>query len=149
MSELTEALFHRHVQRGEVVVSSGAPAEEGWAVGVLVAEQLPSEDSWLRLALLCGEGPAAARLVDDLRQVVDEPIRFRVPRDAPMIAGHEELFRAAGFVTPDWELHILARPMDEDHPIPPADPRRVVLADQPRANLTTPHWRGPGAQATD
>lgn len=49
-----------------------------------------------------------------------------------MISGHEERFRALGFVTPDWELHILARPMDADHPIPPPDPSRVVLADPPR-----------------
>jgi hypothetical protein len=55
-----------------------------------------------------------------------------------MIAGHEELFRHAGFVTPDWELHILARPMDADHPLRPIDRRRLVLADPPRPSLVAP-----------
>lgn len=46
-------------------------------------------------------------------------------------AGHEDAFHSAGFVTPDWELRILARPMDAGQPIPEADPARVVLDDPP------------------
>lgn len=140
MAELTEALFRRHVERGEVVVRRQRGAGGGWAVAILVGEQLPSEDSALRLSLLCGEGASAAALADEMRRVVDHPIRFRVPAGAPMIIEHEDAFRAAGFVTRDWEMHILARPMDADHPIPPADPARVVLADQPQRSLIPLQW---------
>ena len=131
MAELTETLFRRHVQRGEVVVSREAVGGGGWAVAILVSVHLASEDSALRLAVLTGDGVAAAALADQIRRVVDQPLRFRVPADAPMISGHEAAFRAAGFVTRDWEMHILARPMDRDHPIPAADPARVILAETP------------------
>ncbi|MEO6349701.1 MAG: hypothetical protein ABIP53_03530 [Candidatus Limnocylindrales bacterium] len=133
LQELTFGAFNRHVARGEVV------ADGNEAVAILVNEQLPSEDSALRLALLCGSGPAAAELVDRIHHVINEPFRFRVPADAPMISGHEQQFRDAGFVTPDWELHLLARPMDDDHPIPEANPGHVVLADSPRP-IIPPPW---------
>lgn len=133
MQELTEALFHRHVQRGEVMVRRSA-------VAILINEQMPGEDSSLRLALFVGEGAAAAQLVDEVRRLAGESIRFRVPKGAPMIAGYEELFRRIGFVTPAWELHILARPMDADHPIPEPDQTRVILADPPQASLVPPSW---------
>lgn len=83
-------------------------------------------------------GPGAAGLVDETRHLAGESIRFRVAENAPLIAGHEDLFRAAGFATPDWEMHILARPMNASHPIPPANPTRVVLADQPQPSLVPP-----------
>lgn len=140
MAELTEPLFRRHVERGEVLAGRAAQGGNGWAVAILVSEQLASEDSSLRLALLCGDGPAAAVLADQIRRVTDQPIRFGVPADAPMISGHEEAFREAGFVTRDWEMHILARAMDVDHPIPAVDPARVVLAEPPVADLLPPSW---------
>lgn len=139
MAELTQALFRRHVERGEVVVNREASAQDGWAVAILVGEQLPSEDSALRLALLVGDGPASAALADQIRRIVDQPIRFRVPVDAPMIDGHEDRFRAAGFVTRDWEMHILARPMDADHPVPEAHHSRLALATLPEA-VQPPRW---------
>lgn len=132
MSELTEELFRRHVERGEVVVAREGSSGGAFAVAVLIGEQLPSEDSSLRLALLCGDGAAAAALVDQIHTTVADQIRFRIPTDAPMISGHEDEFAAGGFVTPaDWELHILGRQMDAGHPIPAVDPARLVLAEQP------------------
>jgi hypothetical protein len=133
MQELTFNGFSRHVARGEVI------ADGDGAVAILVGEQLPSEDSALRLALLCGDGPAAAELVGRMHQVIGQPFRFRVPVDAPMVYGHEQLFRDAGFVMPEWELHLLARPMEAGQPIPGADPSRVILGDAP-APLTPPRW---------
>lgn len=139
LAALTEPLFRRHFERGEVLQSRGPVAGSGWAVAILVGEQLPSEDSGLRLALLSGEGAAAAALADKIRTVVEQPVRFRVAVDAPMVDGHEDAFRAAGFVTRDWEMHILARPMDAGHPIPGADPARVVLAEVPDL-VEAPRW---------
>lgn len=139
MAELTEALFRRHVERAEVVVNRERVAGGGWAVAILVGAQLPSEDSTLRLALLAGEGAAAAALADKIRRIVEHSIRFRVPADTPMISGHENAFRNAGFVTRDRELHILARPMDTNHPIPEPDPRRLLL-DPPEPGLRPPTW---------
>lgn len=139
MAELTEALFRRHIERGEVIVGREPAAAGAGELAILVGEQLASEDSALRLALLMGDGMDAAALVDQIRSVVEQPVHFRVPVDAPMIKGHEEAFRAAGFVTRDWEMHILARPMDDDHPIAFADPGRVVLADRPH-RVRAPRW---------
>lgn len=136
LQELTEEMFRRHVERGEVIGGERA-------VAILVGEQLPAEDASVRLALLTGDGGAAAELADTMHRLTDEPMRFRVPADAPMIAGHQERFHDAGFVTPDWELHILARSMDEGHPIPDADPARVVLAEPPD-RLIPPAWPAPG-----
>ncbi|MEX2546180.1 MAG: hypothetical protein WD830_00130 [Chloroflexota bacterium] len=139
MAELTEAAFRRHVERGEVVVSREPVADGGWAIAILVGEQLPSEDSALRLALLCGDGPSAAALADEIRRLAGHSIRFRVPAEAPMITGHEKRFREAGFVTRDWEMHLLARQMHDGQPIPAADPARLVLADTP-ARIEPPRW---------
>ncbi|HUR17181.1 MAG TPA: GNAT family N-acetyltransferase [Candidatus Limnocylindrales bacterium] len=134
LQELTPELFHRHMMRGEVI------ADGHEAVAILVGEQLPAEDSSLRLATLVGRGPAAAELAGRMRRVIGYPFRFRVPVESPMIAGHEQLFRNEGFVTPEWELHVLARPMeDPEQPIPADDPRRVVLAEPPDA-LEPPRW---------
>ena len=140
MAELTEALFRRHLERGEVIVSRDPSPQEGWAIAILVSEQLASEDLSVRLAVLTGDGPGAVVLADQIRRVSDQAIRFRVPTDAPMIKGHEEAFAAAGFVTRDWEMHILARSMDGDHPIPDVDPRHVVLAEPPAPGLVPPRW---------
>lgn len=140
MQELTEPLFGRHIERTEVLVSRGGNGGDGWALAIVLREQLPGEDSSMRLAVLAGDASAAAGLADQLRRLAGESIRFRVPEGAPLIDGHEELFRRVGFVTPDWELHILARPMDSDHPIPEPDPTRVILADPPQPTLVPPRW---------
>ena len=137
LAELTESLFERHVERGEVFV---AREGDGWALAILVKEQLPSEDSALRLSLLVGDGPAAAHMAGRIHQLTGEALRYRVPTDAPLVAGHEAAFNAVGFYSPgDWEMHILAREMTSENPIPDADPARVVLADAPEP-LTAPTW---------
>jgi hypothetical protein len=134
LQELTPEMLHRHMIRGEVI------ADGDEAVAILVGEQLPSEDSSLRLAALVGTGPAAAELAGRMRTEIGEPFRFRVPADAPMITGHEQLFRDQGFVTPEWELHLLERPMDPaTHPIPPLDPSRVILVEGPDP-IVAPRW---------
>ena len=134
MQELTSEMFHRHAVRGEVI------SDGNGAVAILVGEQLPSEDSALRLATLIGDGPAAASLADRMRRTIGEGFRFRVPTDAALIKGHEQLFRDAGFVTPEWELHVLARPMDDaENPIPEPDPARVALVDEP-SPIQPPRW---------
>jgi GNAT superfamily N-acetyltransferase len=133
LQELTVELLHRHALRGEVIAYGDN------AAAILVSEQLPSEDSALRLALLVGDGSAAAELITRMHAAIGQPFKFRVPVDAPMINGHDALFKAAGFVTPEWELHLLAREMDSDHPLPAADPGRVVLADAP-APVVPPRW---------
>jgi hypothetical protein len=143
MAELTESLFLRHVERGEVFVlrsESGGPGASGWALAILVDEQLPSEDSALRLSLLVGDGPAALLMVERIHDLTGDVLRYRVPTDAPLVSGHEPEFNAAGFYSPgDWEMHILARDMSDDHPIPAADPARVILSDAPEP-LTPPRW---------
>lgn len=141
MQELTQPSFAAHAARGEVIRHE-VGAE--WAVAIMVGDQLPSEDSALRLAILCGTGAGAAELVDRARRTIGADVRFRVPAGAPMVAGHEQRFSAAGFVTPDWELHILARPMDPaTHPVPAIDAARVVLADPPE-RISYPVWPPPG-----
>jgi hypothetical protein len=141
MAELTHELFHRHVERGEVFVARhGGARGDDWALTILVGEQLPSEDSFVRLSVLVGDGTAAVGLVDQIRQLTAEPIRYRVPPHAPLVAGHEDAFHARGFVSPDdWEMHILARVMSARQAIPAADPARVFLEDAPD-RLTPPTW---------
>jgi hypothetical protein len=140
MAELTESLFRRHVERGEVFLARDVDTDTGWALSILVAEQLPSEDSALRLSLLVGDGPATASMVDEIRRLTNEVLRLRIPTDAPLIAGHEDAFKSVGFVSPDdWEMHILARKMTKNQPIPAANPARVVLAEAPE-RLTPPTW---------
>lgn len=139
MQELNQEAFRGHLQRGEVLVGKAPPQEsDAVAVAILVREQMPAEDSALRLALLAGDGSAAVRLADQARQLAAETIRFRLPDRAPLLAGHEEDFAAAGFVTPDWELHVLERPIDASHAPPAFDPAALVLADPPLPTLEPP-----------
>ncbi len=92
MAELTEELFRRHVERGEVFVARDARrSSRAGPLAILVGEQLPSEESALRLALLVGDGDAAAHLVDQIRHAderSDPASAFRP--GAPMVAGHED-----------------------------------------------------------
>jgi len=133
MGELTAAAFARHVERGEVIVAgrpSGATGD-GWALAILLREQLPGEDSSLRLALLVGDAPRVLELVEQARALAGQTLRFRIPDESPLrTSGHERLL-AAGYQSPDWKLHLLGRPMGSAYPIPRLDPARVVLGDRP------------------
>jgi hypothetical protein len=79
-------------------------------------------------------------MVGQIQKLTGDVLRYRVPTDAPLVAGHEQAFNAAGFYSPgDWEMHILARDMSANEPIPGADPARVRLEDAPD-RLTPPRW---------
>ena len=133
--ELTQDLFHRHVERGEVLVGRH---DSSWALAILVGEQFPSEDSALRFSLLVGDGRGAAALADEVRQSVGETVRFRVPVDAPMIRGHEHDFAGAGFViTCGLGTSHPGAELDSGPPIPPVEADRLVLLDPPQ-RLATP-----------
>jgi RimJ/RimL family protein N-acetyltransferase len=146
LQELDQARFESHLQRTEVLVV-GEPGEGGgsyrpgrdWALAILPAEVFPSEDVSLHLGLLCGEGRSALRLVSDIcrsaasRGAADgtsDSLRFRQPQGSPLLEGHEADFAAAGFAVREWKLHILARPLDADHPPPELpDPSVLVIEE--------------------
>lgn len=125
LGELIAERFARHVERGEVIANANA-------VAILTREQFAGEDSSLRLALLIGEPTGVTALVERLRAVANRTVRFRVPEDHPLAQDLHDRLLAAGYRSPDFRLHILGRPIDDEHPIPPVDPTRVVLADEPQ-----------------
>ena len=129
LGELTAERFARHVERGEVLSNAGR------AVAILLREQLAGEDSSLRLALLVGEPAHAVELVEHLRAAAGKTLRFRTPENAPLADELHDGLLAAGYRSPEFRLHILGRPIDDDHPIPDVDPARVVLADAPEKIL--------------
>ncbi len=128
LEELTKGKFLEHVRAGEVLVH-GKDGDRGMAI--LVADVAPAEDAALRFALLVGESSAAFGLLEAARAMAGEPIRFRYAADAPLVAAIEDRYRAAGYVFPEWALHVMARPLDAEHPPPAIDPARVLLADAP------------------
>jgi hypothetical protein len=146
LQELDQARFESHVQRAEVLVV-GEPGESGgayhasrdWALAILPAEVFPSEDVSLHLGLLCGEGRSALRLVTDICRIAGaatDSLRFRQPEGSPLVTGLEAEFAAAGFAVREYLLHILARPLDADHP-PPALPATsaLIIEDDPTPSL--------------
>jgi GNAT superfamily N-acetyltransferase len=130
LEELTREKFNQHVRSGEVLVRR---SDEGLAVAIMVAAVEPAEDSALRLAMLTGEPSVAFDLVERLRELSGEAIRFRFAKEAPLVDAVVERYRAAGYHFPDWALHVLARTLDDGNPPPRIDPDRVVLVDPPAA----------------
>jgi hypothetical protein len=49
-----------------------------------------------------------------------------------------QLYTDAGFDLPDFALHIMARPIDAEHPVPVPDAAAVILGDVPRAVIRPP-----------
>ena len=92
------------------------------------------------LALLIGEPQGVVDLVERLRTIAGKTLRFRLPEKAPLADDMHDRLMAAGYRSPDFRLHILGRPIDETHPIPEVDPKRVVLADKPQASLQPPSF---------
>ena len=135
IQELTKKAFATHMERGEVVSASGPG---GRALAILPRDQAPSEDSSLRLALLVGDAPAAVRLLEAVRHAAGQTARVRVPSDAPMLASDEAVFAEAGYRSPAWRLHLLARPLDAEHPAPAVDPVALVLGDEPAPVIQVP-----------
>lgn len=129
LGELTAQRFARHVERGEAI------SLDDRAVAILLREQLAGEDSALRLALLAGAADEVIGLVDQVRAIVGKTFRFRLPLDSVLDAAVYDRLIGAGYRCGDWGLHILGRPMDSAHPLPQVDPRRLVLADEPRKIL--------------
>jgi acetyltransferase (GNAT) family protein len=146
MGELAEARFHSHLECGEVVVFESGGQSTDWALGILLREQLPGEDSSMRLALLCGDIAPAIELLERTRALTGATVRFRLAEESPLrTTGHDQL-EAAGYRSPDWTLHLLGRPLDADHPIPDVDPGRLILADTPSRSLESP-WRNDDEEA--
>lgn len=129
LEELTEAKFVEHVRRGEVIVRDQGEL----AVAILVADVPPAEDSAIRLAVVGGAPQAAFELVEEARRLAGESVRIRYADGAPLVADVEQLYRDAGYEFPEWELHILSRPIDAEHPVLAVDPTALVLDEPPEA----------------
>jgi GNAT superfamily N-acetyltransferase len=134
MQELTEPGFVGHVAAAEVVAIDDAG---GWAMAIIPAEALPTEDVSLHLALLVGEGDAPASLADAIRRRAGEPIRFRLPADADPARDRNPALEAAGFAARPTELHILSRQTTAGA-LPQIDSRRLTLRDAPSRVIEPP-----------
>ena len=132
LEELTRDKFAAHLARGEVIVRS----KNEKSVAIIVKDIAPAEEAAVRLALMCGAAGAAFELMEQVRSTTEAPVRFRFALGAPVASGFEDRYRSAGYETSEWPLHILARPLDEAHPVPPVDPAALILADQPGAVIT-------------
>jgi GNAT superfamily N-acetyltransferase len=137
MGELIYRAFVDHIGRGEVIARQPHDGDgtADWALAILPRTQPPAEDSSLRLALLVGQGAAPLELVEKARSLAGRTVRFRVPENGAMFDGSEAAFHSAGYRSAEWRLHILARPMDAEHPIPEPDPVAVIMADEARPGL--------------
>ena len=132
LGELTAERFARHVERGEVITAGDR------AVAILLREQFPGEDSSVRLALLVGEVDAMLDLVNAVRAAAgDRTLRFRLAEAEEITASTHDRLTAAGYRSGEWSLHILGRAIDPAHPLPEVDPKRLILADEPR-NVVEP-----------
>ena len=133
LEELTQTKFAAHAGRGEVVLGD---TDDGTAVAIIVADVAPAEEAAIRLAVLGGAPRAAFKLVDTARRLAGTGIRFRYAHGAPLVATVEQLYREGGYTFSEWPMHILARRIDETHPVPPVDPAALILADLPGAVIT-------------
>ena len=141
MNELTLDAFAHHVERGEVIIC-GKPvgkAADDWAVAVMLREQLPSEDSALRAAVLLGGVERAIELLEKVRGIAGQTMRLRLADTSPLLLDGGARFAAAGYRSPDWTMHILGRRMDPAFPIPAVDPTHVILAEPPD-RIVPPRW---------
>jgi GNAT superfamily N-acetyltransferase len=135
MQRLTRPLFDYHLARGEVI-ALGDPAINGpWALATLHGDAPPAEDADVKLGLLVGDAAAAAGLVDRVRRLADQSIGFWLPDSDSLLAdGARDRLTELGFHPRPWALHVLARPIDDDHPLPQPDPTgSLVLATRPAA----------------
>ena len=89
---------------------------------------------------------AAGRLVDRVRRLAGESVGFWLPggEDEPVDARDQLLER--GFHPRPWALHVLARPIEDQHPLPEPDERLLVLAEPPVA-LRAPSFSSHGSGA--
>lgn len=147
LQTLTEDRFRAHVARGEVLVwppeiaDAGSPPGPGeWTLGVM---RLVEGVEWPSMpSCLVGDGGSVLRMLDSIggRRPGVPPFRLPDP-DPPLLAGVSEAFDAAGYVPHKRATHLLARPLDEAHPIPAVDPGRLILAEEPRPIAVPPVLR--------
>jgi GNAT superfamily N-acetyltransferase len=136
LEELTQQKFSDHVSRGEVLHGSD---DYGKAVAILVADVPPAEDATLRLALVAGIPQTAFNLVEQVRRAANGAgLRFRYADGARLINDVRQSYLDAGYELSDWAMHIMARAIDDKHPVPPVDPDALVLQDSPEAVITPP-----------
>ena len=136
LEELTETKFRDHLARGEVL--HGRDDSGGRAVAILTADVPPAEEAAMRLSLLVGIPRAAFEVVEHVRRAANETLRFRYPDGAPLVTDIKQTYLDAGYQLHDFAMHILARPIDADHPIPAVDGDALVLEDPPAAVITPP-----------
>jgi len=132
MQRMTRELFAFHLARGEVLVAHDAG---GWALAILHGDAPPAEDADVKLGLLVGAGDAATRLADRVRRLAGQRIGFWLPDpDPPVLAEGSDRLIEAGFHPRPWGLHVLARPIDQDSPLPEPDVSgSLVMAEPPSA----------------
>ncbi|HEY7024987.1 MAG TPA: GNAT family N-acetyltransferase [Candidatus Limnocylindrales bacterium] len=136
LEELTEQKLRDHVARGEVLHRSD---DGGKAVAIVVADVPPAEDATLRLALVTGIPQTAFNLVERVRRAANgASLRFRYPEGARLVNDVRQSYLDAGYELSDWAMHIMARAIDDRHPIPPVDPDALYLEDSPEAVITPP-----------
>jgi hypothetical protein len=125
--ELTEARFAAHARRGEVLVS-----RDGLAVAIA-----PHPPSWPHdghthrgadVALVAGDGLSALSLLNDLRRAAGATPRVRLPDPlpAPLAGPVADAWRVAGFEPHTGTLHLLARDLPPDQPLPVAVPEDAL-----------------------
>ncbi|HEV8053632.1 MAG TPA: hypothetical protein VGP30_02260, partial [Candidatus Limnocylindrales bacterium] len=65
--------------------------------------------------------------------------RIRLPDpDPPVLGAALGAFVNAGYARRDSTLHLLERRIDAEHPVPPVDPERLLLVDEPRLIAVAP-----------
>ena len=143
--ELDARRFAAHVRAGEVAigVAGRAPAVGdaaglpwGLAILPLGESRFGGDRPWA--ALVAGDGDEVLRLATSIRDELRTPIRLRVPDGAPVVAGHESAFIAAGFPPADETLHLLARHLGADDPIDVGAPGSVTFEEEPALVASAP-----------
>ena len=126
--ELTAELFEERARQGEVLVEDDGATR----ALALIDRQASLRDGALTVRVLSGDGGAAVRLLERVRELGIAPAQVWLPDpDPPLLRGHEEAFAAAGYPPSRGRILMLERPMDAAHPVPAVDPSRLLLAEEP------------------
>ena len=142
--ELDARRFAAHDRAGEVAVgvagrapAVGDAASLPWGLAILpLGGSRFGDRPWA--ALVAGDGDEVLRLATSIRDELRTPIRLRVPDGAPVVAGHESAFIAAGFPPADETLHLLVRHLGADDPIDVGAPGSVTFEDEPARVASAP-----------
>jgi GNAT superfamily N-acetyltransferase len=143
--ELDAGRFAAHVRAGEVAVgvagrapAVGDAASLPWGLAILPlgGPRFGGDRPWA--AVVAGDGDEVLRLATGIRDELRTAIRLRVPDGAPVVAGHEPAFIAAGFPPADDTLHLLARHLAADDPIDVGAPGSVTFEEEPARVASAP-----------